>query len=94
MIYDLYMTRPWWGIAFFIAIILWSLIWKGVGLWYSGKNEQKGWFIAIFIFNTLGLLSIIYLLFFKKDKTIAPPIEITTTTESTKPKSFKRKTKR
>ncbi len=48
-----------------IVVSLWSLLWKGLALWYSGKNQQKGWFIVMLILNTAGLLPIIYLLWFK-----------------------------
>lgn len=51
-----------------VPILLWELIWKGIGLWKSGRNNQLIWFIAIFIFNTLGILPIIYILFFQKKK--------------------------
>ena len=52
-----------------LLIAVWELIWKGLGLWHSAKNRQKAWFIVRLIFNTIGLLPIIYLLWFKpKDK--------------------------
>lgn len=53
-----------------ILVSIWSLIWEGLGLWHSAQNRQKGWFLAILILNTLGLLPIIYLIWFKqKEKT-------------------------
>lgn len=50
-------------------ILLWTLPWKGIALWRAVKNNHKKWFIAIFIFNTLTVLEIIYLFYFsgKKD---------------------------
>ena len=48
-----------------VVISIWTLIWKGFALWHSAKNQQNGWFIAILIFNTMGLLPIIYLIWFK-----------------------------
>jgi hypothetical protein len=51
-----------------IILVIWEGIWKGIGLWRSGRNNQLVWFVCIFIFNTLGILPIIYLLFFQKDK--------------------------
>jgi hypothetical protein len=50
-----------------IVIMVWEVIWKGIGLWHSAGNKQKGWFVAILILNTLGLLPIIYLLWFKRE---------------------------
>ena len=47
-------------------LIAWTLIWKGIALWHSARNKQKGWFILLLIVNTVGFLEIIYLIFFKK----------------------------
>lgn len=52
----------------FYIIIIWSLSWKGVALWHAARNKQLAWFIAILIINTVGIFDIIYLIFFKKDK--------------------------
>lgn len=50
-----------------IAIIsVWDLIWKGIALWKCGRNNQLIWFFFILICNTIGILPIIYLLFFQK----------------------------
>ncbi len=53
---------------FFIALAVWSLAWKGVALWFSARNHQKKWFIVLLILNTAGILPIIYLLAFRRDK--------------------------
>jgi uncharacterized protein DUF5652 len=44
-----------------ILVVLWSLFWKGLALWHSARRGEAGWFVAILIINTLGLLEIIYL---------------------------------
>lgn len=62
--YDL-SAQPAGIIAIIFIIGIWSLIWEGIGLWHSAQHQQKGWFIAILIINTLGLLPIIYLIWFK-----------------------------
>jgi len=49
-------------------IILWTLPWKGVALWRSARNNQKGWFVALLVLNTLAVLEIIYIFFFSKRK--------------------------
>lgn len=48
-------------VAFFVIV----LILKGYALWYSAQADQKWWFIALLVINTLGILEIIYLIFFK-----------------------------
>ncbi|MAG15721.1 hypothetical protein CMO88_01525 [Candidatus Woesearchaeota archaeon] len=55
-------------IFFIIVISLWELVWKGIALWKCGRNNQLVWFIAILIFNTAGILPIVYILFFQKKK--------------------------
>jgi len=43
----------------------WSLAWKGIALWKAGRHNQLYWFIALLIFNTAGLLPILYLALFQ-----------------------------
>ena len=50
----------------FIVIGIWSLIWKGIGLYRAARNKDKGWFVAILLLNTLGILPIVYLLLKRK----------------------------
>lgn len=49
-------------------IVAWSLSWKGVALWTSARGSQKAWFVALLLVNTVGLLEIIYLAFFRAKK--------------------------
>lgn len=50
-------------------MILWSLAWKGVALWKAARNNEKYWYIAMLVINTVGILEIIYIFFFaKKEK--------------------------
>jgi uncharacterized membrane protein YiaA len=51
-----------------LLLVVWELIWKGIGLWKSARNKNLGWFIAILILNTVGILPIIYILFFSEVK--------------------------
>ncbi|MBI4454229.1 hypothetical protein HY636_06305 [Candidatus Woesearchaeota archaeon] len=48
-----------------IPLIIWEAVWKGIGLWKSARNNQLVWFIAILVINSVGILPIIYLLFFQ-----------------------------
>ena len=65
-----------WGIPFLVGIFLWLIpllivweaAWKGVALWRAGRNAHLVWFICIFIFNTVGILPIIYIFAFSKKK--------------------------
>lgn len=62
------------GVVGFIAIMAWSLVWKGLALWRSAQRGGKIWFVIFLLVNTVGILEIIYLfLVAKKDTTITPP---------------------
>ncbi|MGH7245618.1 MAG: DUF5652 family protein [Candidatus Levyibacteriota bacterium] len=50
------------------ALFIWSLLWKGVALWKSARDSQRNWFLAILILNTVGILELVYLFFFAKNK--------------------------
>ncbi len=56
-----------------IFLLIWIVVIKAFALWYSAKRNQKIWFMAIIILNTLGILETGYLLYFyfkeKKEKT-------------------------
>ena len=51
-----------------VVAIIWSVVWKGMALWHSARNSQRGWFIALLVINTVGILEIIYLTAFRKSK--------------------------
>jgi len=62
-----YVTHPW--IAVLLALLgIWTIIWKGIALWKSARNNQVAWFVVMLFVNTLGILEIIYIYFFSKDK--------------------------
>jgi hypothetical protein len=44
-----------------IVLALWSLFWKGLALWHSGRRGQPWWFVILLVVNTVGILEIIYL---------------------------------
>lgn len=49
-------------------VMIWSMIWKGLALWHSARNGQKNWFLIILVINTVGILEILYLFIFSKEK--------------------------
>ncbi len=52
----------------FVALILWAIVWKGLALWRAGRNNQPVWFVALLLVNSIGVLEILYLLFFAKKR--------------------------
>jgi len=47
-------------------LIIWTIVWKSIALWYAGKHQQKIWFIVIAVLSTAGILPILYIFFFQK----------------------------
>jgi len=56
------------GAILLALLIIWSMIWKGIALWRAGRNNQLVWFIVLLIFNTGGILEILYLFVFQPKK--------------------------
>ncbi len=55
------------GFSFFLLLI-WSLFWKGLALWKAAQRREKIWFLVLLVVNTVGILEILYLYFFSKEK--------------------------
>jgi len=66
---------PWFLGRGIIPIIVWSSFWKGLALWHAAKRDEKWWFIALLLINTVGILEICYLAFIVKlfSSSNAPP---------------------
>jgi len=56
----------WWLIPIIIILSVWDSVWKLIAMWRAARNTHLAWFICIFIFNTIGILPIIYILIHKK----------------------------
>jgi len=58
-------------IFFAYALLIWTIVWKGLALWKAAHHQQKNWFIVILLLNppiltTLGIVEIVYLFKFAK----------------------------
>lgn len=53
-------------IPLIVVLSIWESIWKAIALYKAGGNRDLVWFILIFVFNTVGILPIIYVLTHKK----------------------------
>ena len=60
-------------VAVVIVLAIWDGVWKLIALWKSARHEQLAWFICLAIFNTAGILPILYILLFQKIAPPAPP---------------------
>ncbi len=48
-----------------IPAVLLETVLKSWALWKAARNDQQYWFVTLVIFNTAGILPLIYLLFFQ-----------------------------
>ena len=51
-----------------LLLVLWTLFWKGLALWHSGRRGQPWWFVILLVVNSAGILEIIYLFLVAKIK--------------------------
>lgn len=54
------------GVLLVTVIVAALIALKGFALWTAAKRDEKWWFIALLVFNTLGILELIYLIFIAK----------------------------
>lgn len=54
------------SIVLFVLFLVWSITIKGFALYRAGSLRQKGWFVALMIINSAGILELIYLLVVSK----------------------------
>jgi hypothetical protein len=62
MNYDLSTT---WTVILAV-LAAWELFWKGIALWKASRHNQRGWFIALLVINSAGILPILYLLMYRR----------------------------
>jgi hypothetical protein len=55
-----------------IPLVIWDGVWKLIAMWKSARNDQLAWYICLAIFNTIGILPILYILLFQKTGTQTP----------------------
>jgi len=55
-------TLPLW----LYPVLVWTIAWKAVGAWTAARKGHLIWFVSFFVFNTMGILPIVYIFFFQK----------------------------
>lgn len=60
-------SNSWFGFLL-VPLLLWSLVWKGLALYKSARREDKVWFVALLVINTMGILEILYYFLFSNGK--------------------------
>lgn len=56
--------HPWW----LILLAFWELPWKGIALYRAARMGSRLWFVILLIVNTVGILPILYIFVFSKNK--------------------------
>lgn len=58
-----------------VIAALWTVAIKGYALWHAARNTQKWWFIALLVINTVGILEVVYLIWFRpKSSNASTPV--------------------
>lgn len=59
-------TLPVWMIILIVVLALFDAVMKVIAMWKSARNNHLVWFIFLAIFNTIGILPIVYLVLNKQ----------------------------
>ncbi|MDE2188346.1 MAG: hypothetical protein KGJ35_01300 [Patescibacteria group bacterium] len=57
------------GLIVIILLALWlicTIMLKAYAMWHAAKRDEVWWFIALLLINTLGILELVYIIFFLK----------------------------
>lgn len=83
------LNHPLFGVLLILDIVL-----RGFALYKAARNNSPVWFVALLLVNSVGILPIIYLVFFSK-KPYSPTAAMTPTSKQvTKNKRSAPKTKK
>jgi len=55
-------------VPWILLLSVWESVWKAIALWKAARNNQLTWYICILVFNTVGILPILYIKFFQNKK--------------------------
>lgn len=55
-------------VPWILLLSVWESVWKAIALWKAARNNQLTWYVCILVFNTVGILPILYIKFFQNKK--------------------------
>jgi len=58
------------NIAVLSILLVWTIVWKALGLWKAARKGDLAWFIIMLIINTAGILPIIYIYLVNRDRKV------------------------
>ena len=53
-------------LPYLIPLVFIDIVLRSFALWHAARAGRKVWFVVLLIANTMGILPLIYLVFFKK----------------------------
>lgn len=56
---NLDISNNWFGLLLVLAV--WDITWRGLALWRASRLNNRNWFIALLVINSIGILPIFYL---------------------------------
>lgn len=54
----------WWTML--VLLVLADVILRGMGMWRAARKGRQWWFVAMLVINSVGILPVVYMLFFEK----------------------------
>jgi len=57
-----------WMILIMLLVMVWDLVWKLLAMWKAARKGSAIWFAALLLFNTAGILPILYIYVFSEMK--------------------------
>lgn len=62
MNYEFFPSSYVWLIPLVVIISLFDAVMKAIAMWKSARNNHLIWFVCIAVFNTVGILPIVYII--------------------------------
>ena len=61
-------TELMWILPLVVILFLWEVVLKLLAMWKAAQRKELLWFVLIAIFNTVGVLPLLYLILSKDTK--------------------------
>ena len=66
--YEMFVAQNPWAIVALLSAVVLAITLKGFALWRAARNNSSGWFVALLLINTFGVLELLYLVVWGRNK--------------------------
>jgi hypothetical protein len=66
--YEMFVAQNPWAVIGVLSAVVLAITLKGFALWRAARNNSSGWFVALLLVNTLGILELLYLAVWGRNK--------------------------